>query len=636
MNRLPFSQDIVNIVFEGELRGELLKVFKVILHSLAFLAAAHYCFADRPEYQHGISLLHDLKYSADFEHFEYVNSNAPKGGMLTLSTTIPNRNFSGAWGMGVTNAAGLERTIDKLLVRSADEQSGLYGLLADGVALSEDRKSLFVRLHKHARWHDGRPITTADIRFSYDAMMTSASSVYGKAYLDSWIESLEIVNSREFIIHHRMEFTHSNLLALTTFKVLPAHYYADKEDPFEPTLEVPIGNGPYQVAEYDRNYVLYNRVSDYWATELPVNRGRNNFDQIRYEIFSDATVARQGFRKGLFDLYVENDVRYWHNGTQSSHEELTPIIRDTRQVDRWIGQKLTLAVNLERTLFQDVRVREALTLAFDFEWQNRVLQHNSQRRAYSYFAGSEFAATGLPTEEEIELLLPYRSQIDPRVFSEPFNLPESTGRGINRGALEKARRLLAEAGWTLVNGQLENGEGKLFRIEIATNQSYAKRLLIPYTQSLKVLGIEARIRLLDSALAVKYKRQRRFDLFLRGLDFSSPPTGSLRAYFGSESAKQEIGGNLSGIQNPVVDALIANAESSTRIKSAAIATRALDRVLMWGFYHIPLNMPDIERFMYREKFGRPRDSIASYEYLNDGQARVIDSWWIENSVYADN
>ena len=233
-----------------------------------------------------------------------------------MSTTIPNRNFSGAWGMGVTNAAGLERTIDKLLVRSADEQSGLYGLLADGVALSEDGKSLYVRLHKRARWHDSMPVTTTDVRFSYDALMTSASAVYGKAYLDSWIKSVEVINKREFIIHHRKVFTHSNLLALTTFKILPAHYYKDHEDPFEPTLEVPIVNGPYQVAEFDRNYVLYKRVTDYWASELPVNQGRNNFDQIRYEIFSDATVARQGFRKGLFDVYIEDDVRYWHTALQ--------------------------------------------------------------------------------------------------------------------------------------------------------------------------------------------------------------------------------------------------------------------------------------------------------------------------------
>ena len=596
-----------------------------------------YCqsnLAEKPEYQHGISLLHDLKYPAGFKHFDYVNPNAPKGGILKMSTTIPNRNFSGAWGLGVTNAAGLERTIDKLLVRSADEQSGLYGLLADGIALSQDGKSLFVRLHKRARWHDSMPVTTTDVRFSYEALMTSASAVYGKAYLDSWIKSVEVINKREFIIHHRKVFTHSNLLALTTLKILPAHYYEDHEDPFEPTLEVPIVNGPYQVSEFDRDYVIYNRVTDYWASELPVNQGRNNFDQIRYEIFSDSTVARQGFRKGLFDVYIEDDVRYWHTSLQPSQDEIL-IIRDTRQVNRWIGQKLALAFNLQRPLFQDLRVREALTLAFDFEWQNRVLQHDSQRRAYSYFSGSEFAATGLPKQEEIELLAPFSKQLDPRVLTDPFKLPESKGRGLNRDALEKAKSLLAEAGWSLVNGKLVSGNGEPFSIEIATNRAYAKRLLIPYTESLKVLGIHATVRLLDSAMAVRYKRQRRFDLFLRGLDFASPPTGSLRAYFGSESAKLEIGGNLSGIQDPVVDALIERAEKSTNIESAVISTRALDRVLLWGFYHIPLNMPDIERFMYRNKFGRPRDSIAAYEYLNDGQARVIDSWWIDTALTKD-
>ena len=592
------------------------------------LACSFGACAEKPEYQHGISLLHDLKYPEGFEHFEYSNPSAPKGGVLNVSTTTPNQNFSGAWGLGVQNAAGLQRTIDKLLVRSADEQSALYCMLADGIALSEDGKSLYMRLHESARWHDDVPLTTRDVHFSYDAMMTSTSNVFGKAYLDSWIKSLEVVNDRELIIHHREEFTHSNLLALTTFKVLPAHYYADRDDPFEPTLDVPVGNGPYRVAGYDRNQVLYERVQDYWGKDLPVNKGRNNFDLIRYEVFRDATVAREAFRKGLFDFYVERDVRYWNTSSEVVSNDSTQIIKDTREIHRWIGQQLALAFNLEREQFQDVRVREALTLAFDFEWQNRVLNHDSQRRAQSYFAGSEFAATGLPSQEEVELLASYRDQIPERVFTESFHLPASSGRGINRMALERARELLDEAGWYLVEGELQDVEGNPFVVEVATQRAWSRRMLLPYIQSLELLGINASLRLLDTVLAVRFKRERRFDIFLRGLDFSSPPMASLNTYFSSVSAEQELGGNLPGINHPVVDALIAQAQNATRIETAAIALRALDRVLLWGFYHIPLNMPDIERFMYRDKFGRPNDVIASYEYLNDGQARVIDSWWL--------
>jgi len=507
----------------------------------------------------------------------------------------------------------------------------MYGMLADGIALSDDKKSLFIRLHKDARWHDGVPLTTGDVRFSYDALMTSTSSVFGKAYLDSWIESLEIVNDRELVIHHRGEFTHSNLLALTTFKVLPTHYYSDREDPFEPTLDIPVSNGPYRIAGYDRNHVLYERVKDYWGRDLPVNRGRNNFDTIRYDVYRDATVAREAFRKGLFDFYVEYDVRYWHTSPRVAATESGRVLRDTREVRRWIGQELSLAFNLNRELFQDVRVREALTLAFDFEWQNRVLNHDSQRRAQSYFAGSDFAATGLPSPEEIELLAPYRDQIPERVFTDVFYLPASDGTGINRPALEKARQMLVEAGWTMVDGRLQDGQGRPFVMEITTSRTWSRRLLLPYIESLELLGIDASLRLLDTVLAVRTKRQRKFDLFLRGLDFSSPPMASLQTYFSSASAEQELGGNLPGIHDPVVDALIERTQRAPRIETAAIAVRALDRVLLWGFYHIPLNMPDLERFMYWDKFGRPDDAAAAYESLTDGQARVIDSWWMEDA-----
>ena len=215
-------------------------------------------------------LLHDLKYPADFEHFDYANPSAPKGGTLNLSTTWTIRNFSGAWGTGVSNAAGLERTMDRLFTRSADEPASIYGWLADGVALSEDGKSLFIRLHKKARWRDGVPITTKDIRFSYDVM--GATSLAGKTYLKSWVDAFEIINDRELVIRHKDVFTQSNLLALTSFPVRPAHYYADR-DPGETTLEPPLVSGPYRIAAFDRNHVVYERVEDYWGRNLPINRG---------------------------------------------------------------------------------------------------------------------------------------------------------------------------------------------------------------------------------------------------------------------------------------------------------------------------------------------------------------------------
>ena len=593
----------------------------------AVLLVASMCLAEQPSYQHGISLLHDLKYAADFNHFDYANPSAPKGGSLTLSTTWPIRNFSGAWGTGVANAAGLERTFDRLFVRSADEQSAMYGLLVDGIALSADGKSLFIRLHEKARWHDGVPVTTADLRFSYDAM--DATSLAGMAYYRRWVESFEIVNDRELVIRHKDVFTHSNLMALTTFPVRPAHYYADR-DPGETTLEPPIGGGPYRIAGFDRNHVIYQRLHDYWARDLPVNRGRHNFDTIRYDVYRDSTVAREAFRKGLFDIFWETDIRYWVSSYDIPALKSGRIRKEIRSVRKNIGQARALVFNLNREMFGDVRVREALTLAFDFEWQNRVLHHDSQSRALSYFAGSSFAASGLPTEEENALLAPYRDQLSDRVFSEPFQLPRSTGQGSHRAALQRARRLLAEAGWTVVDGRLQDARGEPFRLEIATQFGWAKRLLLPYIESLAFLGIDARFRLLENVLAAKYKRQRRFDMFLVGREFSNPPMGQLHTYFSSAAAVAELGGNLAGIDDPVVDTLVGLAQSAPNMETATVVCRALDRVLLWGFYHIPLNMPDEERFLYWDKLGRSDDSAAIYEYLTGGLARVIDSWWISD------
>ena len=233
------------------------------------------------------------------------------------------------------------------------------------------------------------------MRFAFDEL--AAKSVFGKVYLQSWIESIEIVDSRELVIPHRDVFTHSNLLALTTSPVRPAHYYVDR-DPGKPTLEPPIGSGPYRVAEFDRNYVVYERVDDYWARDHPVNRGRYNFDTIRYDVYRDATTAREAFRKGLIDVFWETDIRYWFGSYDIPALTAGRILKDSRTVKRYIGAERALVFNLNRERLRDVRVREALTLAFDFEWQNRVLQHGSQGRASSHFAGSSMAASGLPTK----------------------------------------------------------------------------------------------------------------------------------------------------------------------------------------------------------------------------------------------
>ena len=583
--------------------------------------------AEQPDYQHGISLLHDLKYDADFTHVDYANPDAPKGGRLVLSSSTPIQNVSGAWGVGIPNAPGLERTMDRLFVRSADEPSALYGLILDGIALSPDRRRLYLRIHPDARWHDGVPLTTADLKFSHDALMKTAT--HERFNIQAWLAEFEVVNERELILHHKDVFTHNNLLSLSTFAVRAAHYYAEYEDgdPWKSTLQPPLGNGPYRVTHFDRDYIEYERVKDYWARDHPIMRGRSNFDTIRYDVYRDTTVAREAFRKGLFDVFWESDVRYWHAVQQHTAMQSGQMIGDSRKVIRFIGQRWALASNLDRTLFQDTRVREALPLAFNFDWQNRVFHYGSQSRALSYFAGSRFAARGLPSPEELTLLEPLRDQLPERVFTHAFDLPASDGQGHSREALDRASRLLSEAGWPLVDGVRRNPDGEPLRIEIATQNSGAKRWLIPYVDSLAILGIDARVRLLDSALAMHYKRKRQYDIYLRGHDLVNPPMGQLNNYFSTTAAEMMMGGNLTGLRNPAVDTLVEMARTTPNLESAETIVRALDRVLLWGFYHIPLNEPESERFLYWNKFGRSDESTAIYEYLTGGIARVIDSWW---------
>lgn len=591
----------------------------VLMHALVSVA-------EQPIYQHGISLMHDLKYPASFKHFEYANPDAPKGGELYLSTTTNIQNFAGVPGTGVPSAQGIGRTVDRLLLRSADELSGLYGQLADGIALSADRKSLFIRIHEKAQWHDGVPVTTKDVKFSYDDLL---GRIFGKVYLATWIESLEIVNDKELVVRHRESFTNSNLVALTWFPIRPAHYYADKE-PGAPTLVPPVGSGPYRVVAFDTDYVRYERVEDYWGRDIPVNRGRYNFDVIQYDVYRDANVAREAFRKGLFDIYFENDIRHWVSSYDIPALAEGSLIMETRSLEKFIGLGTAIVLNLDQERLQDVRVREALTLALDFEWQNRVYRYDLQSRALSYFANSSFASSGLPTEAELALLAPYRDRLPGRVFTDSFQLLASEGKGVHRSALEKARDLLGQAGWTITNGRLVNAQGVLFELELTTQDAAMRRVLLPYIESLKVLGIDARLRLLDSVTWVNFLRERDFDAYVRGHDFLNPPLGELESYFGSKTADMELGGNMAGIRDPIVDALIEKAEAAPTIQAAMVASRALDRVLLWGFYHIPLNVPDEERIVRWDKFARPeREAVAKYEYLVGSAIRLVDSWWVD-------
>ncbi len=570
------------------------------------------------EYAHGISLIHDLKYGPDFTHFEYLNPNAPKGGELVLSASGSIKNFTWVLDAVIEPVEGFWRNYDRLLIRSADELSGFYGALAQGIALSDDKRTLYLKLHPEAQWHDGVPLTAHDVKYSFER---AAQTLDGRVFMQ-WLESVELLGEREVALHHRETYTNANLLIVAGQLILPVHYWHDKD----PTMTHPtpsVGSGPYKVADFGRSFVEYERVPDYWGRDIPAQRGRYNFDRIRLEVYRDGTVGREAFFKGLMDVHFEGDVRYWASSMEIPAVIDGQIKRDTFRSANRIGSQFVIVFNADSELFSDVRVREALTLALDFEWQNRALYHGLAKRATSYFDGSEFAATGLPTEAELELLAPYRNQLQERIFTRRFELPVSSGRNVDRESLSRAAILLDEAGWELRDSVLLNPEGEPFEFEILNYSGGFQRVLLPFTEALKKLGITAHVRMMDSAQFIRRRRARDFEALIWPHDLVAPPTTHLRTYFHSWAANPGMMTyNITNIRHPVVDALVEHAESATSFEKLVTATRALDRVLLWNFYNIPLNGIDESRFFYWDKFGRPKlEHTAGYGWP------FVDGWW---------
>ena len=604
--------------------GGLPRAVRYIALATAFLVAASSGAAE-PKYQHGISFFHELKYPADFTHFDYINPDAPKGGVLLQSTQNDFNTLSLITDQFVT-APGVTWLYDSLLSYRSEEMSSFYGWLADGLRVAEDKRTLFIRLHPGARWHDGVPITARDVKFTLELIQ---SSLRFRGFL-SWVRSVETLSEREIALRLDSELTVSNIFPLSWFPILPAHYW-EARDPGRASLEPPLGSGPYRVAEVRQGrHIRYERVPDYWGRDIPVNKGRFNFDQIHYEVFRDATVAREAFRKGLFDTWMERDIRYWATGYDIPARDKGWLVMDHLDHREEIGINRVIALNNRREQFKNPRVREALTLAVDFEWENRVLRFGLLRRALSNFSGEpSLEAQGLPGEDELALLAPFRDQLPERLFTEVFEFPRSTGTGRNRASLERARSLLTQSGWHIKDGVLVNSGGEPFEIEFLSVDSADQRTLLPYLGTLKLLGIRGGIRLVDAAQFVNLRQEFDYDAIVTQNDILAPPIVFLANFFHSQSASQAMSFNASGIADPVVDALIAEAVKVTTLEEMATVCRALDRVLLWGFYQIPLDAIAPFRIVYWNKFGRPeREDLAVYK------SPFPDGWWYDESKAA--
>ena len=565
---------------------------------------------------HAMAMHGQPKYGPDFKHFDYVDPNAPKGGTVRLGVRGTFDNFNGFIPKGVAGAGNATET---LLVSSADEPFTKYGLIAETVEWPEDRSWAVFTLRPEARWHDGKPITTDDVIFSLNILKTQGHPFY-RFYYGS-IEKAETVGPRKVKFTFTEAGNRELPLIAGEIPILPKHYWKDR-DFTKTTLEPPLGSGPYKIADFEPGrHIEVERVKDYWGAALPVNRGQNNFDRLRYEYYFDETVLRQALKAGKLDFREENQAKAW------ALDYDTPAARDGwLKLEEIAHQNPTgmqaFVMNTRRQVFKDRKLRRALAHAFDFEWSNRNLFFSQYTRTESFFSNSELASSGLPKGEELALLEPYRGRVPDEVFTQVYKAPATDGSGWPRDNLRRAFALLAEAGWVVRDMKLVNAEtGRRLRFEILLVSPAFERIVLPFKRNLDRLGIDVRVRLVDTSQYITRLRSFDFDMIVGGWGQSESPGNEQRGYWSSKAADSPAARNTAGIKDPVVDELIEEVISAPDREGLVTRTRALDRVLLRGHYVIPNWHVRADRIASWDMFGRP--TVIPRRGTN------LNYWWID-------
>ncbi|WP_223861462.1 extracellular solute-binding protein [Geminicoccus harenae] len=570
---------------------------------------------------HGLSMYGELHYPPGFTHFDYVNPDAPKGGNLVLSAVGTTFDTLNPFVLRGVPASGVGLVYQTLAENSQDEPFAEYGLIAETIATPEDRSFVEYRLRENARWHDGRPVTVDDVVFSFDILRSKGAPLYRVYYAD--VERTEKIDERHVRFLFKGSFNRELPLIMGQLPVLPAHWWQERD--FEaPSLEPPLGSGPYRVDRVESGRsVSYALVEDWWAKDVPVMKGRFNYGRIRYDYYRDANIAFEAFKAGAFDWQIESSAQRWVTGYDIPAVRQGLLIKE--EIKRESGGVIQgFWLNQRRDQFKDRRVREALGYAFDFEWSNRTLFYDQYTRCNSYFSGSSvFAATGLPEGAELALLEPYRDQLPPELFSQEFTLPVTDGSGNNRPQLRRALELLKEAGWEVQNRRMvEVATGRPMQFEILLDSPLFERIAGPFVKNLERLGIAATVRTVDSAQYQNRVTAFDYDVIAQIIGQSLSPGNEQREYWGSQAATQEGSRNYAGISDPVVDAMIEKVIYANSREELETACRAMDRVLLWGYHLIPHWYAMYDRLARWDKFGRP-EQMPRYSI-------DLFSWWIEN------
>ncbi|WP_420911009.1 extracellular solute-binding protein [Vibrio aestuarianus] len=556
------------------------------------------------------------KYPADFSHFDYVNPNAPKYGKVTYGQIGTYDNFNRFASRGAP-AAGSGELYDSLMFSSSDEINTYYPLIASNVRYSDDYSWLELDINPKARFHDGHAITAEDVEFTFNKFMAEGVPQYRLFYKQ--VKSLKAIKP----LTVRIEMSEPNReklfsLAQST-QVLPKHYWQDK-NLAEPLNEPPLGSGAYKVVNYQSGQtVTYGLVEDYWAAKLPVNIGRNNFKQVQYDYYRDDTVMLEAFKAGEFDLRQENSAKFWANSYVGVNFDKGYIKKEEIDHDSPASTQ-GFVFNIQRDVFKDPKVREALNYAMDFEWMNKNMFYDQYTRTRSYFQNTDYEAKGLPTEQELEVLAAFKDNIPPRVFTQEFHPPVTDGTGRIRAQLRTAFKLLKEAGWELKDKVMTNTTtGQPFSFELLIYSPTTERIAIPVQKNLKLMGIEMKIRTVDTTQYLKRLRDRDFDMLSSAYSANPYPSPNLMIIWNSQYIDSTY--NRAGVMDPVIDKLTEEiAENQEDPEKLLTLGRALDRVLQWNFYIIPQWYLSQYRVATWDKFERPQ-LMPKYDI-------GIDTWWV--------
>ncbi|HPG88822.1 MAG TPA: extracellular solute-binding protein, partial [Hyphomicrobium sp.] len=519
-------------------------------------------------------------------------------------------------------AHGLELQFDSLMVRAQDEPDAVYGLIAQSADVAADGLSVTFKLRTDAKFADGTPVTADDVAFSFTTLKDKGRPEFKLTLRD--VVSAEAIDPATVHYTFKGALVRDLPIVVAMLPVLSKTYY-ETENFEETTLKPPLGSGPYAIKDFrPGTYVAYKRREDYWAKDLPVNRGRFNFDEIRYDYYRDRNVELEAIKSGQLDLREEFTSVNWATGYDIAAVKDGRLIKDTLDDQRPSGAQ-GYFINTRRDKFKDVRVREALDLAFDFEWSNKKLFYGLYKRTASFFENSDMMAQGLPSPEELALLTPYKDKLPTAVFEAPYIPPVSDGSGNNRDNLKKARDLLIAAGWTAGNDRfLRNAKGETLDIEFLMFEPMFERITGPYSDNLKRIGINATLRMVDPAQYERRMKSFDFDSSVQRYALRLTPGIELRSFWGSEAAKIDGSFNLAGISDEVVDALADKVMAAKSRTELVTATRAIDRVLRSGHYWVPHWYKASHTIAYWNKFSRP----AQKPPYDPG---IIDTWWYDSA-----